>query len=64
MNPPDDWQPPPCKHGIKPTITQDWVDLGQSGTFRNLTPGRKEFRYNCPTPAECWAETWQQVTEQ
>jgi hypothetical protein len=63
MNPDDNWQPPPCKHGVKPFIEQHMVPRG-TAPIETYIPGRKEFRYDCPTPVECWLETWRQATEQ
>jgi hypothetical protein len=53
MSAEDEWMPGPCEHGARPIIEQEYIELGLAGTFRDLTPGPKTLRYECPTPYEC-----------
>lgn len=55
-NSPDDWEPPPCKHGAPPIIEQqfDW----NYGTHMGKMPTYKTLTYDCPTPMECCREQY------
>lgn len=45
---------PPCKHGIQPNVTQEFVEIGMDPYMNTKIPGPYVLRYyDCPTESEC-----------
>lgn len=62
MSIPDDWQPPPCKHGAQPIVEQEFMDWN-NGFYMEKMPTRKSLWYDCSTPLECVREQYRSAED-
>jgi hypothetical protein len=61
---PDEWRPPPCKHGAQAIVEQEFIEYGGGGPFKETMPGRRTLTYDCPTPHICVKEAYDNAPRQ